>query len=143
MSCTQSTACASARVLATEPGRVLLDVVRQNACSACAEQGHCRSESTPGHGQKIWLATQERFSPGESVTVSLPDTAVWRAALLVYGLPLAGFLAGLLVSAGRSDRMALVAALLGLVAGYFAARYAAHRLAPIPELALQRTKETA
>ena len=109
---------AQAVVLRRDGDKVELAVTRQNACTACAQSTQCGTKQETGRAQRVWLATDIPLKTGETVAVSLPDQDVWRAALLMYGLPLAGFVLGLLLGALFSDAAAMILALLGLMAGF-------------------------
>lgn len=120
---------ASAVVVSQAEGRVELAVTRQSACTACAEKKRCGGhQETPG-AHRVWLATDIPLKTGETVSVAMSEQTVWHAALLMYGLPLAGFVLGLLLGAGLGDGPALLGALLGLAAGFGLAGRLSRRIA--------------
>lgn len=69
---------------------------------------------------------------GQDVTVSLPNGRLLQAALLAYGMPLLGVLAGAwlggLASTNNNDQPAIVLAGVGLFAGFIVGRLGARRL---------------
>lgn len=109
---------AQAVVLRREGDKVELAVTRQNTCTACAQSKKCGAKQETGRAQRVWLATDIPLKTGETVAVSMPDQEVWRAAILMYGLPLAGFVLGLLMGAMFNDVTAMVMALSGLIGGF-------------------------
>lgn len=129
MSCATATEIrASAVVLANAPGRVQLAVTRQSACKACAEKSQCGSRQESTRPQRIWLASSMPLILGQTVAVSMPENALLRAALLMYGLPLTGFMLGLLSGTAFGDIAALLCAVTGLACGFATVRFLAHRL---------------
>lgn len=121
MTCHEHTVMAPATVLETAPGRALLNVTRQSACKSCAEKAQCGNPQETLRGQKMWFATEMQLTAGETVTVTMPETAVWHAASLAYGLPLAGFIGGLMSGALLGEIPALLGALAGLAFGFIGA----------------------
>ena len=107
-----------------------------DAASACAR---CRAGRGCGAGVFTGVPRQrvirlpvprgERIEVGAEVTVRIPGESLLRAALLAYGLPLAGLIgggvAGFALDGG--DVVAALAAAAGLAVGAFAARSQAHR----------------
>ena len=118
MSCMSEEIQAPARVIGIAAGQVELAVSRQSACRACAEKSRCGNAQEEGREQHLWLPQTEAIKIGSQVAVSLPATSLWRAAAISYGLPLGGFLLGLLCGAPLSDVAASGAALLGLACGF-------------------------
>lgn len=119
---------ANAVVLARVGQKVELAVTRQNVCSACSQSKGCGSRQDTGRMQRIWLDTDIPLKTGETVAVAMPDQDVWHAAVLMYGLPLAGFVAGLLLGAMRSEVAAMLGALAGLIAGFGLAGHLSRRV---------------
>jgi sigma-E factor negative regulatory protein RseC len=117
MSC--ETVQARAVVLGTRPGLVELAVTRQSACACCSEK--CGSRDAPPRAQKIWMASERSYQTGEEIAIEVPQDQILRSALLVYGLPLTGFIAGMLAGIPLGEMAAILAALTGLVLGFAAA----------------------
>ena len=139
MSCHEPMVTAPATVLQIAPGRVLLDITRQSACKACAEKAQCGSQQETTRGQKMWLATEALLTAGETVAVTVSETAVWHAASLAYGLPLAGFITGLLGGALLGDIPALLGALAGLACGFIGGGVLARKSRPAIRILTGRT----
>lgn len=141
MSCQEHMVTAPATVLQIAPGRVLLDIARQSACKACAEKAQCGSQQETTRGQKMWLATETPLTAGETVAVTVSETAVWHAASLAYGLPLAGFVTGLLAGALLGDIPALFGALTGLTFGFIGGGVLARKSRPAMKILTGRASE--
>ena len=121
---------ARARVLQMRDGLATLACEEASACGACS----------PGRGCGLrWLSVGGRrtidvpvppddpvpLQSGEAVTVSLPDGDLLRIALRLYVPPLLGLLIGPLLARGASyegEGAAVLAALAGLLVGWFLAR---------------------
>jgi len=73
--------------------------------------------------QRMTFATQRPLIVGDRVVVAVPDRYLLLAALLVYGLPLAGLLGGALagLAALGSDLGAAIGAVLGAMSAVLAA----------------------
>jgi sigma-E factor negative regulatory protein RseC len=125
MSC--ETVQAEATVLRVEAGRVEIAVAPRHACTACAEKAGCASKDAPPRTRTIWLASEMALTPGQKLAVAVPQDQVLRSALWMYGLPLAGFIAGLLAGAVLGEKSALGGALIGLVAGFALASHQSRR----------------
>ena len=125
---------AQAVVLTRNGKRVELAVSRQSACTACSHNHGCGSKQDAGRAQRIWLETDIPLKTGETVAVAMPDQAVWHAALLMYGLPLAGFVVGLLLGALQDEPMAMLGAAMGLLGGFVLAGLLARRVSASLEL---------
>lgn len=125
MSC--ETVQAQATVLRVEAGRVELAVAPRHACMACAEKASCTSKDAPQKARMIWLASELALTPGQKLAVEVPQDQVLRSALWVYGVPLAGFIAGLLMGSLAGEKMALLGALTGLALGFAVASHQSRR----------------
>jgi len=106
---------ARGRVLATRvDGQLAVELMGQDACPGC----RCgRLALTPSRRPtELVLDRQSSLRIGEEILLTMPASAVLRAALCLHGLPLAGLLAGAAVgfSAGFGDLGCLVGAVTGL-----------------------------
>ena len=89
---------AKGRVLGVHAdGHVAVELTGQDACPGC----RCgRLTLVPKqHRAELMLNTHTSVRVGEEVLVTMPASAVLRAALYLHGLPLAGLLAGAAVAA--------------------------------------------
>lgn len=99
------------QVVSVEKDRVLVRFTRLSACKGC---GGC----VAGLKKEALIPVRGSAQPGDYVAVEMPDAHVVKASLLMYVLPLAGFLAGLAAGAllfpGR-ELAAAGCALLGML----------------------------
>lgn len=104
-----------------------IELHRQNACGHCELNKGCGTGAIGrmlGHRSKpVRILNGPGLKVGDNVVLGLPEQAVFRASLLVYGLPLLGLIGAGLFSQwllGESEILALVFALTGFMAGLVA-----------------------
>lgn len=121
-------------VISTSGNEAWVQTIRESACQSCSARHGCGQKAlagmTSGQSRQIRVANTLNARPGDQVTVAIEESALLRASLLVYALPLvvmvvATALAGIVVP-GR-DGLAMVAALAGLGAGLGLARWYSRR----------------
>lgn len=95
------------------------------ACKACqnpcATAGFAENPAFTA-GKSLAVVTNGRYSPGDTVTLEVPEGLLIKASLLIYLLPLLGFLAGallggrlgLLLSPAAREPLSIFAGLAGL-----------------------------
>jgi len=119
-----------ATIVSITGGRALLSVRRDAVCARCASGKGCGG-AFPGPRSKlarisVLLPQTLNLSAGDRVELGLKPVHVLKAALLVYGLPLAGMVTTILMARllrdPLSDASAIVAAAAGLLAGFFFGR---------------------
>jgi len=96
-------------VVQEEKKGVLVCFERLVACAGCNACGRDKKQT------KVFVYGQAKI--GDVVTVEMPDAQVLKASLLIYVLPLAGFIGGLFLGAaifGREDWAMVLGGLLGL-----------------------------
>lgn len=115
-------------VIAVRDGLAAVAVDVPSACGACRSRSVCGT----GGARRVVEVPAAALKRGDAVTLSLPEGALNRSALLAYLLPAAAFVAGALAAqaAGGGDGAAALGAVLGLAAGLVATRLLARRLAP-------------
>jgi sigma-E factor negative regulatory protein RseC len=104
--------------------------VAATGCPRCAAGKGCGAGLLTGTNEsaeiEIQLPPGHHYRVGEAVTLSIASSSLLRAALLAYGLPLAGTVlaltAGWLVMAPLNDLAGALIALAGLLAGFAAGR---------------------
>lgn len=107
---------------------------RQSACGRCEISQGCGTGALGrllGHRNKpLLIETDTALQPGDQVEIRMPEKALVRASLIVYGLPLSGMVvAGLLASLLFTDELVLaLLSLLGFTGGYLLARFLGNRL---------------
>lgn len=113
-------------------GRTWVDVPRRSACQSCGKSSGCSMSVLGGlaGGQATRLSVSGvNLAPGQHVELVCPTTGVLKAALLAYGLPLAGLVVGALVAVAFdfSQGAQVLCAGVGLGAGALALRWASRR----------------
>lgn len=104
--------------------------VAATGCPRCAAGKGCGAGLLTGPSESTEIEIQLRpghhYRVGEDVTLSIASSSLLRAALLAYGLPLAGTVLALtigwFVMAPLSDLAGGLIALAGLLAGFAAGR---------------------
>ena len=108
--------------------RAIVDVETAVACARCAAGRGCGAglfAGRPGTRRlELAIAVDQGFEEGDVVALELAPGNVLRAALIVYGLPMAGAAIGaaLAYMLALGDAVAAVTALVGLCAGALAGR---------------------
>lgn len=117
-----------AQVVALHDDHVELAARDVSTCGRCAARTGCGHGllDTLGRGRHRTFTLPRSLLPeavavGEELLLGVPQGAILAAAVVVYALPLTGFVAGALLASG-SDAGALVAASLGLLLGGLLAR---------------------
>ena len=108
--------------------RALVDVEATAVCSRCAAGRGCGAGLFAGRQGtrrvELEIAPDRGFAEGDVVALELAPANILRAALIVYGLPLAGAALGaaLAYSLIPGDAAAAAMALVGLFTGAMVAR---------------------
>ena len=114
-----------------EDGFAWVEVTPAGGCGRCHEPGGCGGVSITRAletSRKTYrLPNDAGCVAGEQVGVVIEDGVALRAALLTYGLPVVGVIAGAalgttLGAPARGDLGGLLGAVLGLTAGFLAGR---------------------
>ena len=120
-----------ARVVALDRDQVWLLAEQPAACGSCATRSACGSGSAkPGaswRAPRFMGQGQPPLALGDTVRIGVDRSALTRASLTAYALPLATMLMAVVAMQGASDAMAITAALFGLLLGVAAARLLARR----------------
>jgi len=100
--------------------------VASGGCSSCGEKSGCAIGRLSGDKKSslIEVATSEAVSVGDSVTLSMPQVALHRAALIGYLVPAVALLIGAILGQAftGTDVGAATGALAGLLAGMIPGR---------------------
>jgi sigma-E factor negative regulatory protein RseC len=130
-----------ARVVAVEGSTAWLAAEPAAACGSCATRSACGAGSASTTPVSRWPAprtlpdSDTPLVPGDRVRIGIDRSALTRAALAAYSLPLAAMLAAALAAQAAGDAAAVVAALAGLSVGVVVARrrlrHARESLAPV------------
>jgi len=81
-----------ARVVAVEGARATVELERSERCAGC---GLCAALS--GGKMRLVLDAVDGLEPGQAVVVALDRSVSLRSVLLLFGLPLAGLVGGVLI----------------------------------------------
>lgn len=90
-------------VTALDEGGVWVEGVQQSACGSCSAKAGCGKHTMSQLGRKVslWLpdtpGCDKHFSVGEQVVVGLPEGAILRSTLVLYGIPLIFLIVGAIV----------------------------------------------
>ncbi len=127
----------SAIVLRRVDHRVEVELLRDSACGGCELSQGCGTGAIGrllGRRQRPLLVESDRqLSPGDRVVLSVPEAALVRVSLLIYGLPLLGMiLIGLLMQAlfSPAEWLLVLVCALGFWLGF---RLATHWSAKIAQ----------
>lgn len=120
----------------SEAGVAHVKVQRSGGCGRCHEEGGCGGGAESRCDAFVVLSELD-VKPGDRVQIDIPEGAALRAALLAYGLPLAGVLVG--AAAAHLFVGSDAATLAGACAGFFASlllmRRVRHRGTARPRIA--------
>jgi sigma-E factor negative regulatory protein RseC len=120
-----------ARVVAVDGDQVWLAAEQAAACGSCATRGVCGSGTTkPSAGwrvPRIMDANQAPLALGDTVHIGVDRSALTRASLAAYALPLVTMLVAASTQQGAGDAMAIAAAFAGLIVGAVAAKVLVRR----------------
>ncbi|MDD5030028.1 MAG: SoxR reducing system RseC family protein [Rhodoferax sp.] len=123
-----------ARVVAVDGAQVWLVAEQPAACGSCATRSACGASHTT-KAAASWRApralgqgqTQTLLALGDTVHVGVDRTALTRATLVAYTLPMLAMLLAASASQSAGDGVAIAAALAGLLTGVALARLLARR----------------
>lgn len=113
--------------------RALVEVDVSQACPRCAAGKGCGAGLFTGSKRKrqveVLVAEHLSLAAGDSVEISLGSENLLKAAVIVYGMPLAGAIAaaGLAYLLQLGDSAAAIAAVSGLIVGLLASRWRLNR----------------
>lgn len=115
------------RVTSIESGGIWVEGVQSSACSSCQAKSGCGQQSLKQLGRPVslWIpAVEHSVQVGDQVMVELPEGAVARSALALYGVPLIGLTLGAALGqwAAWPEWQMLLSAGVGLAIGFAVAR---------------------
>jgi sigma-E factor negative regulatory protein RseC len=124
----------SALVTRRDGNRVELELQRSSACDHCELNQGCGTGALGRllgrRSRPLVIETDKDCEPGDTVLLELPESALVRVSLLLYGLPLLGLLLGGLLGAllALAEWLVVGIALVGLFAGFKLAARTTRRL---------------
>jgi sigma-E factor negative regulatory protein RseC len=114
--------------------QVELELQRGSACAECELSQGCGTGALGRllgkRSKPLVIETDHILKPGDRLQLGLSESALVKASLIVYGLPLLGMLvAGLLAGfAAVSEALIALAAAVGFIAGFKFAAYLSQTL---------------
>lgn len=125
----------TARVVEVDGNKVWLVPEQTTSCGSCASSGACGAKGIGSTASRLEarrfpLDNEAGLVVGERVVVGIRETALLKASLTAYAIPLATMLVagGVAQSIAGSDGVTMAAMAAGLVVGLGAARLGAGRL---------------
>lgn len=121
-------------VISVNGNEAWVQTIRESACQSCSARHGCGQKAlatlSGGQARQIRVINSLDARPGDQVTVAIEESALLRASLLVYAMPLVLMvlvtaMAGALLP-GR-DGMAMLFAIVGLASGLVVARWYSRR----------------
>jgi sigma-E factor negative regulatory protein RseC len=132
----------TARVVAVDGSRVWLVPEQTTSCGSCASSGACGAKgigttASRLEARRFPIDNEAGLMVGERVVVGVRETALLKASLTAYALPLIAMLVagGVAQSIAGSDGITMAAMVVGLALGLGAARLGAGRLFSKGEIA--------
>lgn len=132
-----------ARVVAVEGETAWMEPEQTTSCGGCASSGACGAKGMGTTASRLEARrfpldnSEAQLMVGERVVVGVRQTALVKASLVAYALPLVSALVAGGVAQGSAGRdgITMAAMLAGLVFGLIVARYSAKRLSSRGEIA--------
>ncbi|MCP4876703.1 MAG: SoxR reducing system RseC family protein [Gammaproteobacteria bacterium] len=114
--------------------QVELELQRGSTCAGCDLNQACGTGALGrllGQRRKpLIIDTEHEYAPGDRLLLGLPESALVKVSLTIYGLPLLGMVvAGLLaVLASAAEILVVLIAIIGFFCGYKFATYLTQKL---------------
>ena len=114
----------SALVIHRQGNQVQLELQRSSACDNCELSKGCGTGALGRligrRSRPLTLETDQDCKAGDTVILELPESALVRASLMLYGLPLIGLVVGGLLATffALPDWLVACASLAGLYCGF-------------------------
>ena len=116
------------------PEGAWVEGMQQSACGSCSAKAGCGQHTMSQLGRKVslWLpltdladeAINEPFRIGQQVVVGLPEGAILRSTVVLYGLPLIALVIGAIAGhAVWGEVGSIILSVLSMLLGFKAARY--------------------
>jgi sigma-E factor negative regulatory protein RseC len=102
--------------------------MQQSACGSCSAKAGCGQHTMSQLGRKVtlWLPLQaaEEFKVGQQVVVGLPEGAILRSTLVLYGSPLIALVFGAIVGHFAWGELgSIIISVLAMLLGFMLARH--------------------
>lgn len=112
-----------ARVLSVEAGLAWVETTRRSSCSGCSASSGCGTSVVAGifgeRRNRLQVRDPIGVEAGDQVVIGIADSALTRASLLAYLLPLATLMLSAFAAqtAGAGEEMVALVGILGLAIG--------------------------
>ncbi|MBL6735124.1 MAG: SoxR reducing system RseC family protein [Shewanellaceae bacterium] len=127
-----------AAVVVSQSGQnVRLYIEKKISCSGCQEKSKCGAQTVAASAQPRMLEIQTDLTlrAGDTVVVQIPDGYLTSIAMVVYAVPIFGFMVGLLIGmtllpegSALQDMMVLAFGFLGGYVSWIAAQHQVKRI---------------
>lgn len=117
-------------VISIEVGGAWVEGVQQSACGSCSAKAGCGKHTMNQLGRKVslWLPHDVDLSIGQQVVVGLPEGAILRSTMALYGIPLIFLLLGAILGHALLGELgSIVFSVLLMLLGFIVARRRAHK----------------
>ena len=116
-------------ITSLEEGGAWVEGVQLSACGSCSAKAGCGSHAMNQLGRKVslWLPNDdsqcENLAIGQQIVVGLPEGAILRSTLVLYGIPLFFLLVGAIIGhALAGELLSIVFSVLFMLLGFKLAR---------------------
>lgn len=121
-------------VTSLDVGGAWVEGVQQSACGSCSAKAGCGKHTMSQLGRKVslWLPEDDsqdsnclgnKLSIGQQVVVGLPEGAILRSTLVLYGIPLMFLLAGAIIGHALAGELAsILLSVFSMLLGFKLAR---------------------
>lgn len=115
----------NAKILKVEGDVVWVQAIQQSACGSCQAQKGCGHSLLAKTGQRqIDLPVARNgldVSVHDQVVIGVPEQAILKSSMLMYGVPLGAMLAVAILASlmGLSEAMVILASFVSLAGGFF------------------------
>ncbi|MDG2501640.1 MAG: SoxR reducing system RseC family protein [Porticoccaceae bacterium] len=111
-------------VVAVEADSLWVETIQRSTCEACAAEKGCGQRvlsKLTGKTNRIRVLfdsqSSKKVSPGQSVTIGIPEDVIVSGSILVYLLPVVSAVIGAWITGSQSDVLGILGAGCGLLLG--------------------------
>jgi sigma-E factor negative regulatory protein RseC len=102
--------------------------IQQSACGSCSAKAGCGQHAMSQLGKRVtlWLPLEndEAFHIGQQVVVGLPEGAILRSTLVLYGIPLIALVIGAIIGhAAWGELGSIFTSVITMLLGFQIARH--------------------
>lgn len=111
-------------VVAVEADSLWVETIQRSTCEACAAEKGCGQRvlsKLTGKTNRIRVLlnsqSPKKVTPGQSVTIGIPEDVIVSGSMLVYLVPISAALIGAWIAGPQSDALGILGAASGLLLG--------------------------